>query len=241
MQVDEEFVAAAEALHRDIYACTRCQDELGKPVVRAQPPWDPERAPKRQTRWLMLVGEAPGPEEALRARRIEKAKAESTPSRSQSERASVAFSGPTGARLQEWLGEAGITKAAFADEVLKTALTKCFPGYRRPGDQRSGIRKPSNSEIARCEPFLKRQIEIYRPPVILTMGVTAGRWFFPGASSMDALVGSKLDWTCDGLKAVVMCIPHASPANAWAKRADNQRKIRIALRNLRDLRSAWAH
>ena len=240
MQIDKEFAAAAGALHRGIYECTCCQDELRRSVVRAQPPWDPDRAPKRRTRWLMLVGEAPGPEEALRARRAEQAMARGTATPSRPEGPDIAFRGQTGARLLRWLGEAGITPAAFGQEVLKTALTKCFPGYRRPGNQESGIRKPTKAEIKRCEPFLKRQIEVYRPPVILAMGVTAGRWFFPEATSIDALVGPRRNWSSEKLSAIVVCIPHASPANAWAKRADNQHRINEALGHLRELRGAWA-
>ncbi|MFM8767585.1 MAG: uracil-DNA glycosylase family protein, partial [Rubrivivax sp.] len=102
-----------------------------------------------QAHW-MVVGEAPGEQEDLRGE---------------------PFVGPAGRLLDQMLAALGLTRAEAAPESAP-ALTperqvyiantlKCRP----PGN-----RKPEPAELARCEPYLVRQIELVQPRVILAMG-----------------------------------------------------------------------
>ncbi len=47
------------------------------------------------------------------------------------------------------------------EDIYITHLTRCAPGSRRP---------PSDDEALACLPFLKREIELVRPRVIVLMG-----------------------------------------------------------------------
>ena len=98
----------------------------------------------------MVVGEAPGEQEDLRGE---------------------PFVGPAGRLLDQMLAALGLTRAEAAPEGAPTLTPdrqvyiantlKCRP----PGN-----RNPEPAELARCEPFLVRQIELVRPQVILAMG-----------------------------------------------------------------------
>jgi len=98
----------------------------------------------------MVVGEAPGEQEDLRGE---------------------PFVGPAGRLLDQMLAALGLTRAEAAPEgapaltpdrqVYIANTLKCRP----PGN-----RNPEPAELARCEPFLVRQIELVRPQVILAMG-----------------------------------------------------------------------
>jgi uracil-DNA glycosylase len=75
------------------------------------------------------------------------------------------FVGAAGKFLDELLGRAGLVR----EEVFITNVVKCRP----PGN-----RDPLPDEIAACAPYLKRQIEILDPLVIVTLGrFSMSRWF----------------------------------------------------------------
>ena len=98
----------------------------------------------------MIVGEAPGEQEDLKGE---------------------PFVGPAGRLLDNMLHAIGVTRAESAAEGEPELLPsqqayiantlKCRPPRNR---------NPEPDEMARCEPFLMRQIELVRPRVILAMG-----------------------------------------------------------------------
>jgi DNA polymerase len=102
-----------------------------------------------QAHW-MVVGEAPGEQEDLKGE---------------------PFVGPAGRLLDSMLRAMGLTRGEAAPEG-QPALTPDRQVYiantlkcRPPGN-----RNPDPAELARCEPFLVRQIELVQPRLILAMG-----------------------------------------------------------------------
>ncbi|MDR0274517.1 MAG: uracil-DNA glycosylase [Burkholderiaceae bacterium] len=99
----------------------------------------------RQAEW-MVVGEAPGEQE---------------------DRQGQPFVGQAGKLLDRMLAAIGLTRADDADPAKKPAgvyianVLKCRP----PGN-----RNPQPEEIARCEPYLRRQVALLRPKIILALG-----------------------------------------------------------------------
>jgi DNA polymerase len=94
--------------------------------------------------WL-VVGEAPGEQE---------------------DRQGLPFVGPSGELLDAMLRALQLTRAddgpaSDAQRVYIANTLKCRP----PGN-----RNPAPDELARCEPFLVRQIALLRPRIILAMG-----------------------------------------------------------------------
>jgi DNA polymerase len=68
------------------------------------------------------------------------------------------FVGQAGKLLDNMLGALGLGRR---DRVYIANVLKCRP----PGN-----RNPEPDEIAQCEPFLRRQVELLRPKIILAMG-----------------------------------------------------------------------
>lgn len=94
----------------------------------------------------MIVGEAPGEQEDLQGE---------------------PFVGKSGQLLDNMLRAIGLTRGDAADpaqQVFIANTLKCRP----PGN-----RNPSPEELAKCEPFLIRQVQLVQPKIILAMGAFA--------------------------------------------------------------------
>lgn len=103
-------------------------------------PASPEAAAPARVDWL-VVGEAPGENEDIQGE---------------------PFVGQAGKLLDNMLGAIGLDRRGERGAgVFITNVLKCRP----PGN-----RNPEPDEIAQCEPFLKRQIELLQPKVIFAVG-----------------------------------------------------------------------
>lgn len=97
---------------------------------------------------LMIVGEAPGPQEA---------------------RQGVPFVGPSGELLNETLRELGIDR----DRVWISNVVKVWPLTRSGRSVRT--RPPTAAEQRASWPFFERELEIIRPKVLVLLGGTAAK------------------------------------------------------------------
>jgi uracil-DNA glycosylase family 4 len=79
------------------------------------------------------------------------------------------FVGPAGKFLDELLASIGLSRK----QVYIANVIKCRP---------QGNRDPLPTEIQNCRPYLKRQIEIIKPKMIVTLGRYSMAMFFPGKS-----------------------------------------------------------
>ncbi len=94
----------------------------------------------RRARWL-VVGEAPGEHEDLQGE---------------------PFVGQAGQLLDNMLKAIGLERAANGDQgVFIANVLKCRPPANR---------NPQPEEVAKCEPYLRRQVELLQPRIILALG-----------------------------------------------------------------------
>ena len=222
-----------EALHKAIYNCIRCKDS-GYLVERVQPQWDPKKVHTSTDKWGMLIGQSPGITELERGGGAEKHETVDK-SKDRCKHARIAFAGDAGCRLGEWLMEdAGFTEHQVRTQFYKTAVTKCFPGK----DRRGGDRKPTKKEIQLCSPFLKEQIRLVNPSVLIPIGKVAINWFFPKVEKLEEVIGKKLQWTDGKQRYIVICLPHPSNASGWWKIEMNQPLLDQAKLILSKLREA---
>jgi DNA polymerase len=143
----------------------------------------------------MVIGEAPGAEEDLRGE---------------------PFVGQAGRLLDNVLAAAGLDRtAAGCSAVYIANVVKCRP----PGN-----RNPEPDEVARCEPYLMRQIELLRPRVILLMGRVAAQATLGTEASIASLRGHAHRIDVAGASVPVIVTYH--PA--------------YLLRNLADKAKVWA-
>ena len=109
---------------------------------------------------LMLIGEQPGNEEDL---------------------AGQPFIGPAGKLLQRALDEAGVTRS----DVYVTNTVKHFR-FEQSGKFRRHV-SPAASHIKACKPWLKAELAVVKPDVVLCLGAVAAK----------ALLGPKFSITKD--------------------------------------------
>ena len=86
------------------------------------------------------------------------------------------FVGRSGALLDLLLAEAGLDRRQAA--VLN--VVKCRP----PGN-----RTPSTPEVLHCSGWLRRQLELLDPPVVVALGLSAAKWFLGPRTVLAAVRG----------------------------------------------------
>ena len=99
---------------------------------------------------VMIVGEQPGDQE---------------------DRAGHPFVGPSGKLLDRALEEAGIDR----EDVYVTNAVKHFKWERGEKTKRRIHKKPNDSEIRACHPWLEQEIRLVAPQVIVCLGATAAQ------------------------------------------------------------------
>jgi uracil-DNA glycosylase family protein len=99
---------------------------------------------------LMFVGEQPGDQE---------------------DRAGRPFVGPAGRLLEEGLDEVGIDRG----EVYVTNAVKHFKFVRQELIKRRLHKKPNSAEIRACNPWLREEIRLVGPKLVVALGSTAAQ------------------------------------------------------------------
>jgi len=92
------------------------------------------------------------------------------------DRQGLAFVGRAGELLTKMIEAIGLTR----EQVFICNIVKCRP----PGN-----RTPMPDEEANCMPYLARQLEIIRPPVICALGGTAAKWLLQTHDGITRLRG----------------------------------------------------
>ena len=111
---------------------------------------------------IMFVGEAPGAEEELQGE---------------------PFVGPAGQLLTKMIGAMGLSReAVYIGNIMNWRPDLPTP----PGGEQVGNRPPTDEEMAYCLPFLRAQIEVVQPKIIVALGSTAAQGLL-GVGSFKAL------------------------------------------------------
>ena len=145
----------------------------------------------------------------------------------------VPFAWDAGKRLAGWLAVAGIEIDAFRTRWYVTSIGKCYPG-RAEGS--SVDKPPSRSEIARWTPYLREELRLVRPELVLLVGGTAHRFAFGPGARLDDLVGRELAWE-EAPGASVLALPHPSGASTWL---NDPGRVELWRRGIELLRDRWA-
>jgi uracil-DNA glycosylase family 4 len=128
------------------------------------------------------------------------------------------FVGRAGQLLTKIIEAMGLSR----DQVYIANVIKCRP----PGN-----RNPENDEVAACEPFLFRQIEVIKPKVIVPLGKFAAQSLLKTMDPITKLRGRQFDYRGTTL------IPTFHPAyllrNPSAKREvwEDMKKVRAILQS----------
>ena len=229
-----------DELHAELAACRRCLEEgywiAPGPVFS-----------RGAGAGLMLIGQAPGPTEAVVKR---------------------PFNAGSGKRLFKWLAEAGWDEAEFRATAYMTAVTKCYPGRSGNG---KGDRVATPFEQSLCRPWLEQELRLVNPRLLILVGGLAIKLLYPPSVRLDEIIGTAayfapgvddpLNFDLSQAKIVtsdqwlmtsevearltrqgrfVVPLPHPSGASLWPNRPENQVLISRAMVLLREIRQ-WVH
>jgi uracil-DNA glycosylase len=100
---------------------------------------------------IMFIGEAPGADEEVQGE---------------------PFVGPAGQLLNKMITGMGLARS---DVYIGNIMNWRPDMPTGPGGIQSGNRPPTESEMAHCLPYLKAQIEIVRPKLLVALGATAAK------------------------------------------------------------------
>ncbi len=153
---------------------------------------------------VMLVGQAPGDKEPKLGR---------------------PFAWTAGKTLFGWFERAcGMTEAEFRSSIYMAAVCRCFPG-KKPG---GGDRVPSEEEIRNCSHWLKRELAILRPGLVIPVGRLAIAQWLP-APRLDKVVGPVFRVSFAAQTFDVIPLPHPSGASPWHRMEPGKTLLRQAL------------
>ena len=111
---------------------------------------------------VMFIGEAPGAEE---------------------EKQKKPFVGPAGQKLTQIIGAMGLSR----DDVYISNIVKFRPKKGDGRFQGSSNRKPDQAEMASCISFIRAEIEVVQPKVIVALGGTAAEGLLERGGTISAL------------------------------------------------------
>lgn len=111
---------------------------------------------------LMFIGEAPGYQE---------------------ERRKEPFVGPAGQKLDQIIKAMGLERS----KVYLSNICKFRPEMK---NQTTGTRKPSLQEMAACLPFLRAEIDVVKPKVIIALGGTTAECLLNESRAISQMRGN---------------------------------------------------
>lgn len=154
---------------------------------------------------VLLVGQAPGDKEPKLGR---------------------PFAWTAGKTLFRWFEEAaGITETQFRASIYMAAVCRCFPGKKSSG----GDRVPAPDEIANCAEWLRREMEILRPALVVPVGKLAIEQFLP-PQKLDEVIGRQFEAERAGHRFDLIPLPHPSGASPWHRMEPGRTLLKRALR-----------
>ncbi len=147
--------------------------------------------PSAQPARILLVGQAPGPREASLGR---------------------PFAWTAGRTLFGWFASVlGADEQLVRRHVYLSAVTRCFPG-KAPG---GGDRRPDPDEVARCRKWLRAEVELMRPRLVVPVGTLAIAEVMGHRGGLAEVVGTAHRLVFEGHRADVIPLPHPSGASTW--------------------------
>jgi uracil-DNA glycosylase len=141
---------------------------------------------------VYLAGQAPGPHEGRLGR---------------------PFAWTAGKQLFRWLESIGVDEETFRSRAYLAAVCRCFPGKTDQG----GDRVPSPAEVEACSRWMRREVELLRPELVIPVGKLAIGAFLPEAGALADVIGREFRRAVFDVDADIIPLPHPSGASTWFK------------------------
>jgi len=136
------------------------------------------------------------------------------------------FAWTAGKTLFGWFQQTlGVPEETVRARVYFAAVARCFPGKNPTG----GDRKPDDTEVAACEPWLEEEVRLLRPSLVLPVGALAINRVLGHEGPLAEVVGRVHRATWHGVKVDVLPLPHPSGASTWHRTAPGKGLLARAL------------
>ena len=153
---------------------------------------------------VLLVGQAPGDKEPKLGR---------------------PFAWTAGKTMFRWFEEYfGLDEDAFRASIYMAAVCRCFPGKKVTG----GDRVPDPEEISNCSSWLRGEMDLLQPELVIPVGKLAIAQFMP-FDRLDTVVGKRFRVTFAGHATDLIPLPHPSGASPWPRIEPGKTLVRRAM------------
>ena len=143
------------------------------------------------------------------------------------------FAWTAGKTLFKWFESIGLNETAFRQRVYMAAVCRCFPGKNPKG----GDRVPSQWEIDNCAGWLKAEIDLLKPELILPVGKLAISQLLP-VKKLNEVIGRMHSVNYHGHLTQAIPLPHPSGASTWHRTEPGLALLQSALAMLQQ-HPAW--
>lgn len=161
---------------------------------------------------IVLVGQAPGDKEGPLGK---------------------PFAWTAGKTMFKWFSGIGIEEEQFRNFIYMAAVCRCFPGKNPKG----GDRVPDAIEIKNCAEWLKKELDILQPKLIIPVGKLAIAQFIK-VDKLKDVIGTVHKINSDDIILDAIPLPHPSGASTWHRTEPGKPLLEDAL-NLIKKHSAW--
>jgi uracil-DNA glycosylase len=135
------------------------------------------------------------------------------------------FAWTAGKTMFRWFDSIGINEEQFRKRVYMAAVCRCFPGKNPKG----GDRVPDETEIKNCSAWLKQEITLLKPELIIPVGKLAINQFTKSDKLKD-VIGKQLSQTIFGVPLDIIALPHPSGASTWHRMEPGKSLLKKALK-----------
>lgn len=152
---------------------------------------------------ILLIGQAPGDKEGDLGR---------------------PFAWTAGKTMFKWFDSIGVSEQDFRANVYMSAVCRCFPGKNPKG----GDRVPDKIEIETCSKWLKAELELIQPKLVIPVGKLAISQYMPVNKLVD-VIGKKFELEIAGVAVEMLPLPHPSGASTWHRMSPGKELLAQAL------------
>lgn len=161
---------------------------------------------------ILLIGQAPGDKEGTYAK---------------------PFAWTAGKTLFKWFAQIGLEEAVFRQRVYIAAVCRCFPGKNPKG----GGRVPDKQEIQTCSNWLKTEVELLKPALVLPVGRLAISQLLSFDKLVD-VIGTVQHINYHGHSVDMIALPHPSGLSTWHRTEPGVSLLKAALTEIQH-HDAW--
>jgi uracil-DNA glycosylase len=161
---------------------------------------------------ILLIGQAPGDKEGIYAK---------------------PFAWTAGKTLFKWFEQIGLDEQTFRQQVYMAAVCRCFPGKNPKG----GDRVPDTLEISNCSAWLKAELALLKPTLIIPVGKLAILQILH-VNKLTDVIGNIHTTTYHGHPVEVIPLPHPSGLSTWHRTEPGRSLLQSALAQIQT-HPAW--